>query len=203
MADTLNSNSRPFNLINNYIYLHHVDTFLILPTYPDTIQDHLQSTFASQNPLARSAPVFSYSNSGPRNVTITLNLHRDMMTQINYGTSNMEVELGDDYVDTLIKQLQAIALPKYASASKMVNPPMVSVRLGNEIYVKGIVNGGIQVTYQLPILAATSSLEGDKYAQVTVTFTVSEIDPYDAETVMLEGSFRGLDRTLERRLLQS
>ena len=85
----------------------------------------------------------------------------------------------------------------------MVNPPMVSVRLGNEIYVKGIVNGGIQVTYQLPILAATSSLEGDKYAQVTVTFTVSEIDPYDAETVMLEGSFRGLDRTLERRLLQS
>ena len=45
------------------------------------------------------------------------------MTQINYGVSNLSVELGDDYVDTIIKQLQAVALPSYKAASKMVNPP--------------------------------------------------------------------------------
>ena len=117
-----------------------------------------------------------------------------MMTQINYGISNAAVELGDDYVDTLIKQVQAIALPDYVSASKMVNPPLISVRFGNEIFIKGVVRGGINITYNLPIL------ENDKYAQVQIAFTVSEVDPFDAQTVMQQGSFRGLDRTLDRKI---
>ena len=116
------------------------------------------------------------------------------MTQINHGISNLAVELGDDYVDTIIKQLQAVALPSYKSASKMVNPPQVAVRFGNEIFIKGIVNGSVSVTYELPILS------DNKYAQVTVEFTVTETDPYDAETVAAMGSFRGLDKTLEKRL---
>ena len=93
------------NLINNYIYLYHTDEFLILPTYPDSIQDSIQSTFASTNALSRSAPVFSYSNSGPREVTITLELHRDMMDDVNIDTSNIKItDLNDDYVDTLVKK---------------------------------------------------------------------------------------------------
>ena len=84
---------------------------------------------------------------------------------------------GDDYVDTIIKNLQAIALPSYKNAVKLVNPPQVAVRFGNEIFIKGIVNGGVTVTYSLPILS------DNKYAIVEVQFTVTEIDPYDAETV--------------------
>ena len=183
-----------FRMINNYIYLYHTDQFLILPTYPESIQDTINSTFASSNPLARSAPIYAYSYSGPRSMQIQLSLHREMMTQINYNTSNFVVELGDDYIDTLIKQLQAIALPKYSSASKMVNPPQIALRFGNEIYIKGVVNGGISVTYSGPIL------ENDKYAVVNVSFTVYEVDPYDAVTVQQGGSFRGLNKTLERQL---
>ena len=58
---------------------------------------------------------------------------------VNYGRSNINVALGDDYVDTIIKNLQACALPSYKAASKMVNPPSVAVRFGNEIFIKGIV----------------------------------------------------------------
>ena len=101
-----------FEMIDNYIYLYHTDQFVILPTYPETVQDSLSSTFAHSNPLSRSAPIYSYSYSGPRSIQVNLKLHREMMTQINYRVSNLTVEIGDDYIDTLIKQLQSIALPK-------------------------------------------------------------------------------------------
>ena len=180
---------RTFNLIDNYIYLFHTDEFVLIPTYPDSIQDRMPSRFSETNALSRSAPVFSYSYSGPRMVQISLNLHRDMMEAINYNSSNMIIEdLDDDYVDTLIKKLQSIALPKYSVTSKSVVPPMIAVRFGNEIFIKGVVNDTIAVTYEKPIL------DNNKYAQVTISFTVSEIDPYVAESVQEQGRFRGLTR---------
>lgn len=206
--ETLQNNKRsasmtPGNLIDNYIYLYHVpgDTrddgigsFVIIPTYPENYTDNLNSTFQYQNILARSAPIFSYAYSGPRSITINLSLHRDLMQVINYGVSNLNVEVGDDYVDTLISKLQAIALPEYNYADKMVNPPMVAVRFGNEFFIKGVVNNGISITNQLPLL------QNGKYAKVGISFTVMEVDPYDAETVINQGSLRGLSRTLERNL---
>lgn len=186
-----------YSLIDNYIYLFHVDKFILLPTYPESIQDSLAATFSQSSPLSRSAPIFSYSHSGPRTIQVTLSLHRDMMTQLNYGVSNInlnEVDIGDDYVDVMIKQLQAIALPKYSSHTKMVNPPLVALRFGNEIYIKGVVQGGINITYSGPIGS------DNKYKQVEVGFSISEVDPYDASSVMQLGSFRGLNRSLERRI---
>lgn len=185
-----------FDMIENYIYLYHTKTFIILPQYPESISDTLNSTFASTTPLSRSAPIYSYSNSGPRNLQVTLSLHRDLMTAVNTNRSNVRLEIGDDYVDTLIKQIQAVALPSYEAAEKMVSPPIVAVRFGNDIFCKGVVNGGITLTYKTPII------EGNKYAVVDISFTVSEIDPYDASTVMQAGSFRGLNTTLENRLFK-
>lgn len=187
-----NYKGRTFNLIDNYIYLFHTDEYILIPTYPDSIQDSMRSSFSETNALSRSAPVFSYSNSGPRKVQVSLNLHRDMMEAINYNSSNMIIEdLDDDYVDTLIKKLQSIVLPKYTATSKSVIPPMIAVRFGNEIFIKGVVNDTLSVTYDKPIL------ENNKYAQVSISFVVSEIDPYDAESVQEQGSFRGLTRTFK------
>ena len=182
------------NVIENYLYIYHIDKFIVLPSYPDSIQDTLGSTFESSTPLARSAPIFSFSSSGPRSMQIVLPFHRDMMTMLNYDVSNFNVELGDDYVDTIIKALQACALPNYKAASKMLEPPMVALRFGNEIFIKGIINGGITTTYRLPIL------ENNKYSQVEIAFNITEIDPYDANSVLDQGSFRGLDLALEERL---
>jgi hypothetical protein len=182
------------NLIANYIYLYHTDEFLIIPTYPDSISDNMQSSFVATNALSRSAPIFSFSNSGPRTVQVTLQLHRDMLDDVNLNISNMKIEnLTDDYVDTLIKKLQSIALPRYLAESKTVVPPMVAIRFGDEIFIKGIVNNGINVTYTKPIIIVNG--KESKYAQVAVTFAVSEVDPYDADSVARLGGFRGLTRT--------
>lgn len=189
-----------YALIENYIYLFHVDKFILLPTYPESVQDTLSSTFSSQSLLSRSAPIFSYSYSGPRTIQVNLSLHRDMMQELNYGVSNInldELEIGEDYVDVLIKHIQAVALPKYSSGEKMVNPPLVALRFGNDIYIKGVVNGGVSLTYSGPIG------DDNKYKKIDISFQISEIDPYDAPTVMKLGSYRGVNKTLERRIYKS
>lgn len=181
-----------FKMIDNYIYLYHVDQFIVLPTFPDSLQDRISINYNKATPMSRSAPIYSFSDSGPRSIQIQLDLHRDMMTQLNYQVSNAKVEIGDDYVDTLVKHIQAAALPSYGASAKMVDPPIVAVRFGNDVFIKGVVVDGVSISYSLPIIA------GNKYAHVSVSFTVEEIDPYDAKTVMAAGSFRGLDTSLER-----
>ena len=197
-STAIDTSGRPFSLIENYIYLYHTDTFIILPVFPETITDSISASFSQTTPLSRSAPIYSYQGSGPRSVQISLTLSRDLMTQINWQKSNVNVALGDDYVDTMIRQLQAVALPKYSAASKMVNPPMVAIRFGDDIFCKGVVIGGISLSYKLPIIS--DQFGKDKYSIVDISFNVQEVDPYDADTVMLAGSYRGLSTTLERNL---
>ena len=177
--------------VTNYIYLYHTDKFIIIPEYPDNITDNMGSTFNQTTALSRSAPVFTYSNSGPRTVTFNLELHRDMVNDLNItaGNTNLKsnvVSQTDDYVDTLIKELQSIALPRYNVNNRAVIPPRVAVRFGNELFISGVVNTTVQCTYSKPILS------NGKYAKVTISFAVSEYDPYDATSVSQLGSFRGI-----------
>lgn len=188
---------RIFNMIDNYIYLYHTDTFIVIPAYPQQFTDSMSVQFSPDTPLTRSAPIFSYSNSGPRSINVHIQMHREMMKQINYGVSNAKVGLHDDYVDELIKQIQAAVLPVYSSSSKMVDPPLVAIRFGNEIFCKGVITGSVSTTYDLPVL------QDGKYAQVGIEFTMQEVDPYDAKTVAQVGSFRGLDTSLERKIWKS
>lgn len=188
-------------MIDNYIYLYHVSdssgkegTVIVMPSYADSVTDTMPVNYSTETPLARSAPIYSYTSSGPRTVQVSFQLHRDMMKQINFKVSNASVTLKDDYVDLLIKYVQAAALPNYSTASKMVNPPVIALRLGNDIFIKGVISGTVGVTYNYPIL------KNGKYASVSISFAVSEIDPYDATDVMKTGSFRGLSTSLERRI---
>lgn len=192
---------KSFSLIENYIYLYHTDTFIILPVYPDSITDDNRASFATSSPIARSAPIYSYTGSGPRTIGTTLNLHRDLMQQVNAGVSNVDVEIGDDYIDTLVKQIQACALPNYESASKMVDPPMVALRIGDDIFIKGVVVGGPQINYSGALIKDINNPNGNpRYSQISIGLSITEIDPYGAETVMQMGSFRGLTSRLENRL---
>lgn len=186
--------SKIFNMIDNYIYLYHTDTFIVIPAYPENFSDSMRVEYSSETPLSRSAPIFSYSSSGPRSIRVSVKLHRDMMMQINQNVSNAKLEINDDYVDILIKQIQAAALPVYYAESKMVDPPIVAIRFGNEIFCKGVVTGDVTVNYDLPILP------NKKYASVELDFTLNEIDPYDAYTIQQVGSFRGINETLERKI---
>jgi hypothetical protein len=181
-------------LPDNYLYISHLDEefqFWQLPCTPETISDSMASTFNETSALGRSAPVFTYSKSGPRTVQISLKFHRDMMDALNAGTSNITLKLGEDYVDSLIKALQSIAVPRYNLSNKAVEPPLVALRLSQEVFIKGVVTSAIGLEYALPILS------NGKYAQVSLSFTISEVDPYDVTTVFQNGSFRGVVKTLK------
>ena len=189
-----------FNLIENYIYLHHLEKYIILPSFPQSIADNMQVAFAQQTPLARTAPIYSYSYSGPRSLNVQIDLHRDMFNQVNMenkSIQNLDIPENQDYVDAMIGYLQACALPKYAAASKMIDPPIVSVRFGDDIYIKGVIIGEVGVTYQTPIITDNRG-QGSKYALINIHFNIHEIQPYDAESVANMGSMRGLNTTLER-----
>lgn len=152
----------------------------------------MQSNFPTVQALGRSAPVFVYSYSGPRTVQVSLKLHRDMMDDVNLGFSNVKLGAGEDYVENLMKALQSISVPKYNLSNKAVEPPLVAVRFGNQIFIKGVVSGPIGLTYSKPILA------NGKFAIVDISFTVSEVDPYDATEVYKNGSFRGVVKSMKR-----
>lgn len=185
-----------FSMIDNYVYLYHTDTLIAIPTYPESVSDAMSVQYSQTAPLSRSAPIFSYVNSGPRSFAVTLQLHRDLMNDINVASSNLKIDNleDEDYIDKMIKQLNAAVLPRYATAEKMVNPPMVAVRFGDDIFCKGVLTGGLTTTYSGPILRT------NKYALVTIDFSISEVDPFDADTVMNVGHFRGISTTLERRI---
>lgn len=163
-----------------------------MPVWPESVSDSMSSTFGSATALGRTAPVYTYSSSGPRQVQINLRLHRDMMDDVNIGVSNVPLKEGEDYMDSLIKALQSISVPKYNLSNKAVEPPLVALRLGNEVFIKGIVNGSIGITYELPIM------RNNKYARVSLAINISEVDPYDAQTVFKNGSFRGVVKTLKK-----
>lgn len=192
-------------LPDNYIYISHLqgetgtdgqeitDPYFIIPMYPESIADSMNSTFRENNSLSRTAPVYTYSNSGPRTVQFTFKLHRDMMYQYNQSVSNYHLGEGEDYVDGLIRCLQAIALPKYNLSNKLVQPPLVAVRISNNIFIKGIVSGGVTVNYEKPLLYPDG-----RYAVANISFQVSEIDPYDSTSVYKNGSFRGVTRAMKK-----
>jgi hypothetical protein len=191
------ANNKSFTTVldDNYIYISHLDEqfqFWKLPTWPDSVSDTMQSNFTPTNALGRTAPVYTFSNSGPRTVQISLPLHRDIMDEVNIGVSNVYLGEGEDYVDNLLNALQAIAVPKYNLQNKAVEPPLVALRLSNEIFIKGIVSGAIGVTYTKPILS------NGKYAKIDISITISEVDPYDATSVFKNGGFRGVVQSLKK-----
>lgn len=180
-----------------YLYISHLDEeyqYWMLPGYPDDISDSMESNFGTATALGRSAPVYTYSSSGPRSIQINLEFHRDMFEEINAnaGGNVKKFDNGDDMAETFIKAIQAIAVPKYNLSNKAIEPPLVAIRLGREVFIKGIVHGGVRITYKKPILV------NEKYAIVGISFTVSEVDPYDSSTVFKNGSFRGLTATLRK-----
>lgn len=186
-----------------YLYISHLDEpyqYWMLPGYPDSLTDSMSTSFKESTALGRSAPVYTFSNSGPRTVSIQLEFHRDMFEEINNfrypldnrGNPTGPFADGDDMADKFIKAVQAIAVPKYNLSNKAIEPPLVAVRFGREVFIKGVVSSQVQVTYKKPILS------NEKYAIVGISFTISEVDPYDASTVFTNGSFRGLTATLRQ-----
>lgn len=183
MAITFKAASKTKSLAiptDNYIIFHHTGKSFIIPVDPDSITDSMSASFASNSPLSRSAPIYSYQSSGPRVVQVSFTLHRDLCKEFNPGS--------EDMVEELIDNLEGLVLPDYNSANKVVNPPIVSLKIRDEIYIKGVVAGNVSKTFNLPLIDYGGSF---KYALVSLSFNISEIQPYSASILSaIKGSRR-------------
>lgn len=198
MNNTVNYNKKLNGILDDtYLYISHLDEGLQywkLYFWPDEVTDQMQSSFTETTALGRTAPIFTFSGAGPRTVNISLALHRDLMDDVNLASSNVKLKEGEDYLDSLLNALQAIALPKYHWENQAIEPPLVALRLGNEIFIKGVLLQGITVTYGKPILT------NNKYAKANVNLTIAEVDPYDSETVFKNGGFRGVVQSMRENM---
>ena len=126
-----------------------------------------------------------------------MKLHRDFLNQVNYEQSNLILPKTDDYLDSVINCIQALSVPTYLDPAKMVNPPLVAVRIGDQIFCKGVMTN-MSLTYELPLV---DTAHGMKYAVADLSFTIVEVDAYDATYIAEHGSFRGLSSSLERKIM--
>ena len=46
--------------IENYIYMYHLQEFIVLPYFVDSVQENFQINWSPQNILGRSAPIYSF-----------------------------------------------------------------------------------------------------------------------------------------------
>lgn len=171
---------------SNYIFFHHLNKGITIPVDPENITDSMTASWASSTPLSRSAPIYSYQNSGPRTVQFNFTLHRDLVKQFNPDW--LKSERGD-VVDRLIDELEACVLPDYKESGKIVNPPIVSVQIRDEIYIKGVIQS-VGKAFKLPIIKYDN---GFKYALVDINFSVSEVTPYSASIIPNFGGNRPHD----------
>lgn len=171
---------------DNYIYFHHLGKGITIPVDPQRISDSMTASWANSTPLSRSAPIYSYQNSGPRSVQFNFELHRDLVREFNPDW----VQQGEDAVDLLITNLEACVLPTYQETGKIVNPPVVSVKIRDEIYIKGVVSS-VGKDFNVPIINyGTKRAPIYKYALVSVNFGVQEVTPYDASIISGFGANR-------------
>lgn len=57
----------------------------IFPCFPESYTDTRTASFASQTPLGRSEPFQIYQNSGPRQVSVSFRMHREMTQSTAIG----------------------------------------------------------------------------------------------------------------------
>ena len=53
-------------MLNTFIYLHHTKELYYIPCLPESVSDSIGVNYSQTNPLSRSAPIYSFVNSGPR-----------------------------------------------------------------------------------------------------------------------------------------
>lgn len=135
-----------------------------LPCYPEEVSDSVSVNWSDVSIIGRT-PIMAYNSTGLRNISFSMDLHLDMMT--NY------VEGHDRHhrVSVILGALRSAAYPIYSS--KGLKPPMVIFVFG-ELKMKGILRS-VGFQWKKPII-------DKKYSLCTVSINMDEIaDPLRSE----------------------
>ena len=121
------------------------------PCFPQSYSDTRVANYTSQNPLGRSEPFQIYENSGPRTVSVSFRMHREMLCVTP--------------VDDVVKAVQSATYPVGDDGSIT---PRVRLVLGNSCDITGIIAGSVEATW-------SETINKDvEYNVVDLSFTVTE-----------------------------
>lgn len=164
----------------NYIYLYHIDEVFNIPVTPDEVANSYQSRFTTSDVMNRTSPKMTYTGSGPRTVSVSLQIHSQLYELDNNSETSDSGE--KKTVLDLIKALSAAAYPRFEESTNKVIPPMVLLQFGETCIIRGIINGNVNVSWSGPWL------KNGLRAMVAVQFTVTEIDQFSADYIRQFGS---------------
>lgn len=130
-----------------------------MPCYPTSLSDSAQISYNSNTIFGTTQPFMNYERSGPRTVSASFSLHREMCNE-SLGTL-----AGTSKVDNIIKAVQACAYPIDSGGIEGVRS---SLQVGKQLYISGIIDGNISVGYSGPIIDG-------KYNVCDFSITITEV----------------------------
>ena len=125
---------------------------IAFPCFPETFNDSRQANYTPQNPIGRSEPFQIYQNSGPRVVSVSFRMHREMC----HSTS----------IDEIVAFVFACTYPLGQGDNHIT--PRVTLTIGNNCKITGIIDSTVSADWGETIL------QDNKYSTVTLSFSVTE-----------------------------
>lgn len=127
----------PFGDVTFYSSLS--DSSVDIPAYPEEVRDPRTASYTTMpDTLYQYEPWYTYTSSGPREVTLEFHLHRQMWT----GDET------DGLANKMIRFVQACLYPKYNGSS--VTSDICTLYIKGKSYITGIVTA-VDVTWTGPI----------------------------------------------------
>jgi hypothetical protein len=174
----------------SYLYIYHLKKEWYLPVLPQSISNSLPISFSPTTIPLSSAPLQTFSSAGPRSVSISLKMHRKMFEL-------EDPKKGAERMEELINDISALALPKYTNASKLVVPPTVLYRAGNEVCIRGIVSGNVTISN-----SGAWQRDG-KLSEIDIQFTIIEVEAFSADYAQNHGVLRSIPTDLTHSVWQN
>jgi hypothetical protein len=126
---------------------------LYMPCYPKSLSDTASASYSQDSLFTSTEPYVVYSHGGPREVSVSFQLHREMR-----GYDN------DAYIDTIVNTIQAACYPSNGNTIAVQS----TLAVGNQFYIRGVINGGVTITPSGPIIDG-------KYNIYDISFSILEI----------------------------
>ena len=171
-AGTLYQNFKiPFGEVSLYSSL--TDTMVDFPVYPTDISDGVKANYDTMpEMLYQYEPWQIYKSSGPRTVSMSFDMHRDMWTG----------DHRDGLCNKLIRFCEAACYPRYNGAA--VNTAISTLYIHGKPFISGI------ITDVSPKWDTSSPLGLDNwYLHVTLTITFTEVsqEPLNYDVMLEKG----------------
>lgn len=128
-------------------------SIIYFPCYPEDYTDSCSANFSELNPMGRSEPFQIYQNTGPREVSVSFTMHKEMV-----HTTPIRM---------IVDAVRATQYP-CGNVDGVDIVPTVTFVITNEVEITGIIKSAPNVKWYGPINRA------GRYSMVDLSFTVTE-----------------------------